>query len=308
MLCMKERFLVGDIGGTKTLLAIVSEGFVFDRIEKFSSQEYSSLEEIIEIFLKKESVTKACFGVAGPVFNNVCHTTNLPWVIEGKKLSETFNIPTVFVLNDLTSTAYGISIKDCYTINKGESCEEGNIAIIAPGTGLGEALLIVNEGKQIPIASEGGHSDFAPRNEREVELYKHLRKKFSHVSYERILTGQGLSDLYFFLTHGVEKNPQAITEEALLLKSSRERVAVKWFCEILGAESGNLALKGYALGGVFIAGGIAPKILEILKEEDFLRGFFDKGRLSNLLKKVSVHVLLNPYVVLHGAIRVCQIN
>ncbi len=305
---MKRRFLVGDIGGTKTELALISDGILFDRTEKFPSKKYDSLETIISKFLGKDQVDMACFGVAGPVMNGICHTTNLPWLIESAKIAKQFCIPDVFLLNDLTSGAYGISqiAKDkLYTLNQGDLPILGNQALISPGTGLGEALIIYDGVKQIPVSSEGGHTDFAPRNEREIELYRYLSGKFSHVSYERILSGEGLSNLYAFVSGGEVKNPEAITEEALKDRLSTSRSVLKWFCEILGAEAANLALKGYAIGGVYIGGGIPPKILEILKDEDFMLGFLNKGRFKTLLKNIPVHVILDPHLALLGALYFC---
>lgn len=306
---MQRRFLVGDIGGTKTELALVSSGILFDRIEKFPSQKYESLEAIISKFLGSEQVDMACFGVAGPIKNGICHTTNLPWIIESTKISKQFNLSNVFLLNDLTANAYGVNTltkESFYTLNKGEEFKEGNQVIISPGTGLGEALMIYDGRKHLPISSEGGHTDFAPRNEREIELYRYLRDKFSHVSYERILSGAGLIDLYSFLTDGIKKRAEEITNEALSSETSKGRLALKWFCEILGAEAGNLALKGYALGGVFVGGGIPPKILEVLKLNDFMTGFLDKGRFNTLLKTIPVHIILDPNTALRGAAYYCE--
>ncbi len=309
---MQRRILVGDIGGTKTELALVSDGILFDRMERFPSKDYDSLEAIISKFLGNERIDIACFGIAGPIKNGVCHTTNLPWTIESTKISKQFNIPNVFLLNDLTASAYGINKipnEKLYTINQGELSLCENKALISPGTGLGEALIIYDGTKHIPISSEGGHTDFAPRNEREIELYRYLREKFSHVSYERILSGEGLSGLYSFIAEGEKRNPEDITKEALSIKNpTKAKCALKWFCEILGAEAGNLALKGYAIGGIYIGGGIPPKILEVLKEGDFMVGFLDKGRFGSLLKKIPVHVILDPYSTLFGALYFCKLQ
>ncbi len=302
---MKNYYLIGDIGGTKTELALVSDGLVFGKTERFKSQDYDSLEVIIKEFLGNEKIERACFGVAGPVNKGICHTTNLPWIVDANKIGRDLEIKEVFVLNDLLAGTYAIptlSDYDLYTINKGEVDEKGNKVVISPGTGLGQALLIYDRSKFISVASEGGHADFAPRNKREVDLFFYLKKQFSHVSYERVLSGPGLSNIYSFLTNGDKKNPEEVA--AKLNRESRE--AVTWFCEMLGAESGNLALKGYGTGGVFLGGGIPPKILDSLKEEDFLRGFLDKGRFSEFLKKIPVKVILDSKKTLRGVAIFCE--
>ncbi len=298
---MERRILVGDIGGTKTELAIVTEGNFFERIEKFLSKEFNSLEEIMFKFLKDEQIDVACFGVAGPVINEKCCVTNLPWIIESQRIAKQFNIQTVLLINDLEASAYGISgvSKDqLYTINEGILSEGGNQVLISPGTGLGEAILVYHDHKYISVASEGGHSDFAPRNEKEIELFRYFKRKFPHVSYECILSGNGISDLYSFLSGGEKKEPEEITKE----NSNRSKETLKWFCEILGAEAGNLALKGCARNGVYIGGGIPIKILDTLKEDDFMKGFLDKGRFSSFLKNVPVYLILDPHVSLFGAL------
>ncbi len=301
---MALKFLVGDIGGTKTELALTSDGIIFERIELFHSKKYDSLEEILNLFLGGIQVFGACFGVAGPVKEGICKATNLPWIIEEQKIKDRFAIEKVLLVNDITACAYGVlNIRNemLYTLNKGQIDELGNRAIISPGTGLGEALMIYSEKRLIPVASEGGHSDFAPRNENEIELFRYLKEKYGRVSYERILSGNGLSDIYSFLAKGIKKDPDEISREACLSECSIEKQAVKLFCEILGAEGGNLALKGYTTGGIYIGGGIAPKILEILKEGDFLTGFFDKGRFSDLLKQVPISIILDFQINIRGA-------
>ena len=301
---MALKFLVGDIGGTKTELALTSDGIIFERTEIFQSMNHQSLEEIITSFLVRDEVLGACFGIAGPVKGGVCSTTNLPWIIDAKKINKQFGFSKTLIINDLEATAYGVKIlapDKRYTLWQGQKDTKCNQAIISPGTGLGEALVIYNDGKMIPVASEGGHSDFAPRNNNEIDLFQYLKGKYGRVSCERVLSGNGLSDIYSFLSKGIKKQPGEISKEALASELSVDRKAVRWFCEILGAEAGNLVLSSCALGGVFIGGGIAPKILEIIKEEDFLIGFFDKGRFSNYLKKVSVQVILDFQVNMRGA-------
>ena len=260
---MRQEFLVGDIGGTKTLL---QKGA---RIQHFDSQKYESLEHILEEFLGKERVEKACFGIAGPIKNNQCQVTNLPWFIDGSKLEKQFGFKKATLLNDIIASAYGLENASTEVINETKS--SGNKAIISPGTGLGEAFII----NGTPVASEGGHADFAPRNEREIELYRKLKQTRSRVSYEDVLKHGGT-------------------------ELNRED---EWFCEILGAEAGNLALKGLTTGGVYVGGGVALKVLKSLKGGAFMRGFTDKGKFSDLMKSIPVFVITDPESVLKGALR-----
>lgn len=308
---MTNRFLVGDIGGTKTALAIVSEENLFEKAEVFSSKEYSCLEDVISQFLKDEVVSHACFGVAGPVTNNSCKATNLSWHISREKLSQKFHIKEVFLINDLVAAGYGIKKapkESFFELNKGEGDGEGAIAIISPGTGLGEAF-VLRHNIYKPLPSEGGHADFAPRNKLEVELLYFLQKKFGHVSYERILSGEGLSYLYEFFSKGKKKAPEEVTKEFDVagFESDAGR-SVLLFCEVLGAECANLALKTYAIGGVYIGGGIILKILGALREKKhFMRSFLDKGRFSDFLKNIPVFLVIDSEISLKGCLVFLQI-
>jgi glucokinase len=314
--------LAGDIGGTKTDIALFQpEGteLIEIRRETFPSRKFNSLDDIIERFLQSEdpSIHSACFGVAGPVINGRCETTNLPWIIDGTKIRQRFGFPMVILLNDLEAMAYGtlrLSEKEYYSINTGIPQTTGNRCVIAAGTGLGEAILFWNGSQFIASASEGGHADFAPRNSNEIKLLEYLLDRFSRVSYERILSGPGLFNIYQFLkeTHqgkepgwlkeSLEKEDPAavISETALEEKSDLCVKALNLFTSIYGAEAGNLALKGMATGGVYIGGGIGKKILKTLKERSFLDSFKEKGRMGPLMKRIPVKVILNEKVALLG--------
>jgi glucokinase len=311
------RFLSGDIGGTKTHLALYSTlngKLILEREKRFLSFDYHSLEEILQSFLReeKEKIDAACFAFAGQIDGKIAYATNLPWVVEIKNIEKKFSINKVFIINDLVLNAVGISAlekEDLYTLNKGKKVNaKANQALISAGTGLGESIII--EGTN-PIYSEGGHCDFSPRNEIEIELLLYLKKKYGHVSYERVLSGGGLIHLYQFLidsgrekkTLELEKGDHArlISEYGLSKKCSACYRALLWFSSIYGAEAGNLALKGMAIGGVFVGGGIAPSIIPILEEGAFMRAFVEKGRFSSLLQKIPVKILLKKETALMGA-------
>jgi glucokinase len=309
--------LAGDIGGTKTHLALMNgKQVVYD--EKFKSRDYSNLNDIVHHFLEKtgEKVERACFGIAGPIRDGRCQATNLPWVVDAKELGREMKTNVVFLLNDLEANAYGIrtlNAQELYTLNEGAQDSVGNQVLISAGTGLGEAGLYWDGKMHHPFPCEGGHSDFAPRNELEMELLRWMHKIYGgHVSYERALSGPGLHHLYLFLTEmrletpdeeGFEDvdPPKAITERALNNQSKACVRALRWFVSLYGGEAGNLALKMLSLGGVFIGGGIAPKILPFLKERDFMRAFCDKGRFAKLLSQIPIKVILNENTALLGA-------
>jgi glucokinase len=312
--------LAGDIGGTKSLLCICDDS-LRPTIEKRYPSEGADFGDIVRRFLAETGATpdRACFGIAGPVTNDVCRTTNLPWVIEARELEKSCNIGKVRLVNDFHANAASIEIlteKDTLTLKAGTRDPKGPVAILGAGTGLGEAFLF-HDGKQYHvIASEGGHGDFAPRNEEEISVLRYLIKKFKgHVSYERILSGKGFVNIYEAL---VEANyaPESEAVKAELLKEdppavvSRHGVtgddklcqkAVEIFCGVYGAEAGNLALKVMATGGVYIVGGIAPKIMPRLQDGTFVKAFLDKGRLSRLVETVPVHVITNPLAPILGA-------
>jgi glucokinase len=321
-----RMILAGDIGGTKTVIALYQHTGHNDleqlRLETFPSQESLSLDTILNEFLKQtpqQSLHAACFGVAGPVINGQCHTTNLPWSLSEAALAKYLNVQRVKLLNDLEATAYGmlfLGATERVPLNQGKADSVGNIAVVAAGTGLGEAMLYWDGNQHHPIASEGGHCDFAPRNDREIELLKYLRQRLNgHVSYERILSGPGLFNIYQFLRDtGYGNEPNSLREElrtgdpsatisrhALAGDEPLCVAALEMFAAIYGAEAGNLALKCLAAGGVYIGGGIAPKILPALNQGIFMEAFLDKGRFATLLKDIPVSVATNPQTALLGA-------
>jgi glucokinase len=317
--------LAGDIGGTKTHLALfrkTNRGLDRVRGKIFPSREYAGLEEVIRKFLptKKTAIDCASFGVAGPVREGRCETTNLPWTIEADSIAKTFKIPNVYLLNDLEAAAYGSLIlteKDFYRLNAGRPQPHGNRAVIAAGTGLGEAVLFWDGGGYRASASEGGHTDFGPRNPIEIELLEYLLKRFPHISYERIVSGPGLMNIYQFMkeTGRAEEpgwlsekmavgDPSAeITEAALSGRSKLCVETVDLFVSIYAAEAGNLALKAMATGGIFLGGGIAPRMIPKLSDGSFMKAFIDKGRYAALLRCIPVRIILNETVGLLGAAR-----
>ncbi len=307
-------FLGGDIGGTKTHLAIFDRDLKIRKEKIYPSHNYATFSLILEEFLKGETVSIITLGVAGPVQNGKCETTNLPWVLESQSLSKEANGTPVFLLNDLEANAYGISVlgnDDFICLNPGQK-QTGNQALISAGTGLGEAGIYWDGKSHIPFASEGGHADFGPRNPLEIDLLIYLSKLFGqHVSYERVLSGIGLYYLYRFLVEvksyaqnsevEASKDPKDITKCAISRSCPTCKKAVEIFSEIYGAEAGNLALKMLAIGGVFIGGGIAPKILPFLQAGDFLESFFSKGRFRKLLQTIPVYVIRKENTALLGA-------
>ena len=315
--------LAGDIGGTKTNLGFFRQGKtrpVAKVIETYSSREAPNLESIIARFLRKHQVLvqSACFGIAGPVINGRCQTTNLPWYVAEDKIKKRFEWAHVSLINDLTATAHAIpllSSRELFRLNKTKSRKGQNLALVAPGTGLGKALLIFRDGEYVPVPSEGGHIDFSPNTEAEIKLWRYLHKRFGHVSVERILSGPGLVNIYLWLKdtgrHRIptwlaknmeEMDPaRAITEAALDGKHPVCVAALNMFVSIFGAVAGNLALIAMTTGGVYLGGGIPPKILPKLKESMFMQAFTNKGRFSEFLEKIPVRVILNEQAALLGA-------
>jgi glucokinase len=314
--------LAGDVGGTKVHLALyefTNGKLEYSRDERYPAKEYSGLEEIVKEFLAADKVTAACFGVPGPVRNGRLRLTNLPWTLDSRELATSLGITHVFLINDLEANGYGVAelaTDQIYTLSEGDASQIGNRALIAAGTGLGEGLLIWNGHSHTPYPSEGGHTDFAPRNEDEIDLLRFLKQKYNgRISYERVVSGPGLTNIYEFLreVRGVDEpawltermaaeDPNAvITELALAAKSEICEKALDMFVSIYGAEAGNLALKLLSVGGVYIGGGIAPRILEKLKDGTFMKAFTDKGRLSQLLINMPVRVILENRAALMGA-------
>lgn len=321
----KAVILVGDIGGTNTRLALIDfeQGdFTFLAEQTFPSREEPSLESALRKFLAKQvlPVKQAAFGIAGVVRCESCVATNLPWMIDSRELARELALPRVGLINDWEAGAYGIAAlkdRDFEVLNPGVPDAQGNRAVIAAGTGLGEVGLVWDGQEHRPFASEGGHADFAPRNHLEMDLLDYLLKRHPRVSAERVICGQGLVNIYQFLRdkgHGEEPPwlgeqmrqqdpPQVISENALAGKSALCTQALDLFVSLYGAEAGNMALKVMATGGVYLGGGIAPKIIARLKEPVFMNAFTAKGRMRPLLQSMPVRVILNPKVALLGAAR-----
>jgi len=315
--------MAGDIGGTKTVLGLFKRGKrrpLLKTIEKYPSQDASDLGDIIEQFLERHqlSVAGACFGIAGPVINGRCKTTNLAWDVSEVRIKKRFNWDHVRLVNDLTATARSIPLlnsHELYPLNKAKARKGQNMALIAPGTGLGEALIVYNDGEYIPVSSEGGHVDFSPNNEEESSLWRYLKKRYGHVSIERVVSGPGLANIYSWLEGSgryrepawlarmlKEMDPAAVIAENAINRRNQMCVkALDMFVSILGAVAGNLALIGMTNGGVYLGGGIPPKILSKLKQGTFMKSFTDKGRFSNILEKIPVRVILNDKAALIGA-------
>lgn len=288
--------------------------------QTFSSRAHKGLDEIVRQFLGKRghTIQRACFGVAGPIHNRQSKPANLPWVVNADQLASLFGFDSVTLVNDLEANAFGLvalEAKDFAVLNEGTPEAEGNAAIISAGTGLGEAGLHFEGKMRRPFASEGGHADFAPRDELEIDLLRYLLTKYEHVSYERVLSGPGLLNIYRFLRDTgrgeepvwladamCEGDPSAVIAQAALEEKSHLCMrALDLFVSIYGAEAGNLALKVKATGGVFVGGGIAPKIIERLKSPAFMEAFTAKGRMRPLLEAVPVSVILNDTTALLGA-------
>jgi glucokinase len=313
----KSMILVGDIGGTNTRLALFEKGKMAGKELKYPSQKYKNLEAIIDEFLRGAKVTAASFGVAGPIRDGKCKITNLSWIIDSSNIAKTLKIKSVYLINDLEANAHGIKkLKkdELFCLQKGKALE-GHQGLISAGTGLGEAGLFWDGKRHRPFPSEGGHSDFAPRDAKEVELLFHLQKKFGHVSYERVLSGPGIHTLFDFLIEsGKEKLSPAvktafksqdptrvISEFACKEKDPACIHAIDWFISLYGAEAGNIALKFLTLGGLYIGGGIAPKLIERMKKGSFITSFTDKGRFKGLLETIPIYVILNDLTALLGA-------
>jgi len=315
--------LAGDIGGTKTNLAYfrLTDGKL-QPVESASypSRDFGSLEEVVSKFLKSfpAEIGSAAFGVPGPVVNGRTETTNLKWVVDSALVAPLLKLEQVGLINDLQATAYGalrLDEKDKLVLNQGTPHQGGTIGVIAAGTGLGEGALVWNGKQYMAVASEGGHSDFGPRNDVEDQILRFFRREFGRVSCERTVSGPGLHNLYRFfrsladypepawLAAAIAKgDPSAtISQAATEGKDKVSTLALDTFVSLYGAEAGNLALKFLATGGVFVGGGIAPKIAGKLQEGEFMKSFMTKGRYSPLLSRVPVSVMLNDKTALYGA-------
>ncbi|WP_353931140.1 glucokinase [Okeanomitos corallinicola TIOX110] len=330
--------LAGDIGGTKTILRLVESGensalkTLYE--ESYRSGDFPDLVPIVQKFLaaaNSSTPAKACFAIAGPVVNNTAKLTNLAWFLDTARLCQQLNIPAVSLINDFAAVGYGIfglTKQDLLTLQTGKHQSDAPMAVIGAGTGLGQGFLI-KQGHQYQVfPSEGGHADFAPRNELEFQLLKYLlnRHDIQRVSVERVVSGLGITSIYQFLRDRqidsenpeiaqiirtweqeagrAEKtaDPGAAIGSAALAKSDRlSEQTIQLFIEIYGAEAGNLALKLLPYGGLYIAGGIAPKILPLMEDGSFMLNFTQKGRMRSLLEEIPVHIILNQQVGLIGA-------
>jgi glucokinase len=315
-----EWVLAGDIGGTHARLRLYdSRALTIEHEAVFPSAGEPSLEKIVAKYLerRKVNVRAAVLGVAGPVVDGISRTTNLPWVIDENKLARDLGIPRVWLLNDLAAIAVGctrVPRSATITLARGQPARSGNVGVMSAGTGLGEALLILERDHYLPCATEGGHADFAATSPVEVELLAYLQQRVSsdHVSYERILSGPGLGHVYDFFREreGEEaKNtrrlraadrPPVISALGLSKKSHAAAHAVDLFARVYGAEAGNLALKGLTVGGIYLCGGMAAEILPPRKAT-FLSGFRDKGRMAELLARIPVTIVTDSLVGLTGA-------
>jgi glucokinase len=320
-----ELILAGDIGGTKTRLALFSlaDGKLKTEAEaSFASQQYSGLEPVIQEFLRgahTSAIQSACFGVAGPVLAGTVKTPNLPWFIEAVRLADVLKTPAVALLNDLQAAALGIftlEADEFLPLNAGGAPRPANKALIAAGTGLGEAVLY-DDGRQYhPIASEAGHADFAPRDDLEIELLRFLTRKFGRVSYERVISGPGIFNIYEFLrdTRQVQEpswfaeklaasdDPSALISRTALAGEAEICVkALDMFVSAYGAEAGNLALRSKAIDGIYVGGGIAPKIRSKLGAGGFMNAFVEKGRYKDFVSAIPVYLVLNERTALRGA-------
>jgi glucokinase len=320
--------LAGDVGGTKTALALFEvrrRALSVVREGVLPSQGFAALTDAIRQFLLEGppvSIDAACIGVAGPVIDGRCTATNLPWVVDEASMAESVSTKRVRLVNDLEATGHGVlGLKPSalVALQAGEP-RKGTMALIAAGTGLGEVLLAWDGRRHRVVGSEGGHTDFAPRTELETELLRFLLREFGRVSYERVVSGPGLYNIYRFLlaSDGASEaewlrarmetgDPSAVVAEVALDRGDPRAVqALDMFVSIYGAEAGNLALKALAVGGVFVGGGIAPKIRAKLEDGTFVTAFRDKGRLGGMMASIPVHLLLEPRTALLGAAAIAR--
>ena len=315
--------LAGDIGGTHTRLGLFSAGSRRPRLETeetFSSEDAKGLEEIIGRFLKPRdhTIERVCLAIAGPVDQNRVKTTNLPWEVIGDKIKERFGFGAVRLMNDVAATIRAVPLlnpDEVFALNRGRGLNQGVVGLVAPGTGLGQALMVWAGEHMVVLPTEGGHADFAPTNEEEIDLWRYFHERFGHVSIERVVSGPGLAHLYAWLKgeSGYEEPawlyqdlevsdpPRVIADAAL---NGRDRLcadALDLFVSLLGAVCGNLALTGLTWGGLYVGGRIPPKILPALKKGNFMTAFTNKGRFRDMASRIPVRVILNDRAALLGA-------
>jgi glucokinase len=315
--------LAGDVGGTNARLAVVDVDGRTARIvkeHKYPSRDYPGLAPIVRHFCEEAASRpdRACFGIACPLVGEDCTAPNLPWTINVRKLAAEIGIPRTRIINDFVSVGYGIELltaTDLATLQEGLAVQHGPIALIGAGTGLGQGFLFWDDDHYEVLASEGGHADFAPRAKLQAGILQFLEGKFHRVSWERLLSGPGLVNIYHYLVASAVAPEQATVKDEMAREDPAAVIArhglgktdclsdrtLDLFAEIFGAQAGNLALTVVATGGVYLAGGIAPKIVERLKAGPFMMAFRDKGRLLELLSHIPVHVVMNPNVGLLGS-------
>jgi glucokinase len=312
--------LAGDIGATKTNLAFChwnGTGLSVQKTVTYKTKSFQDIGSMIREFIANEKMPgKICLGIAGPVQDGKVSLTNVHWEIEGKALSEEFNQVPVSLINDLEATAYGLAVieqKNVHELYEGGKEAKGNMAIIAPGTGLGEAGLYQGLDGYYPFGTEGGHCDFAPRTDLDIEFYHFLKRKFGHVSWERVISGPGICTIYDFLRLEKDRSEPAWLKEKILMHDKASVISenageceicgetMELFIRYLAEESANLVLKLKASGGLFIAGGIIPHILPILHKEVFMKWFTSAGRLKSFLQSVPIKIVLNDKTPLLGA-------
>lgn len=302
--------LAADVGGTKTRLALFAGRDPEPvRVETYPTAGHDGLGALVACFLEAAAdlpIEAACFAVAGPVESGVARGVNLPWPVYGHELAEAFGIPAVTVVNDLEANARGIDAlgpDQLATINPGRPRPDGNRVVVSAGTGLGQAGLVRTRDGYEAVAGEGGHVDFAPRSEIEIALYRYLAARFGHVSYERICSGAGIVELYRFLggNGSTPGDAAAVVAEAAAEPLSLGAHALELFSSVYGAQAGNAALTFMATGGVYLGGGIAPRLVDRLAGGSFMTAFVDKGRFSDLLADIPVHVILDDRAALFGA-------
>ena len=299
-----SRVIAGDIGGTKTLLRCVEPSEEISAERRFDSGKYRTFDDLLREFLPVcgTPIDAACFAVAGPVLIGRAEVTNLRWVMEERKLEAAFGIPRVTLINDFYAVALGVPLlgdADLVSLQKGTRDRTAPIAILGAGTGLGEANVTFDRGVYVVVPGEGGHADFAPQNDEQVRLLSALQKKYGHVSWERVISGMGLTNIYEFLS-GRHEDPAKIAE----LAQGGDKTAVhtfEIFVDIYGSEAGNMGLRVLARGGVFLAGGVAAKNQRFFTDGRFIDAFLHKGRFQEILRAMPVDLIVNEEVGLIGA-------